>query len=163
MGSIGSGTRPAVTTSGCSSTVAIHIQQLQSGCLQALGEDLHEPSVNLIAEVVVLIALGAKALAVKCQRMRRLLRPGVKMPAIRSKQPRPSQYFTSTDSLHRREATVRDHELHRHQTFANEVKVVGGIALMEDDLPCLEAHVHGTSGDQLDVAILHAMKERMLS
>src|SRR5271157_1559993 len=68
MGSIGSGTRPAVTTSGCSSTVAIHIQQLQSGCLQALGEDLHEPSVNLIAEVVVLIALGAKALASKCQR-----------------------------------------------------------------------------------------------
>ena len=73
MGSMGSGTGPAVTASVCSSMGAIHIQQLQSGCLQALGDDLHKALVNVIAEVVVLVALGAKTLAVKGQRMGCLL------------------------------------------------------------------------------------------
>src|ERR1035438_9413378 len=90
MGSIWSGTRPAVTTSVCSNMAAIHIQQLQSGCLQALGDDLHEALVNLIAEVVVLIALGAKTLAVEGQRMRGFLRSGIEAPAIRGKQPGPA-------------------------------------------------------------------------
>src|SRR5271166_3454462 len=34
---------------------------------------------------------------------------------------------------------------------------------MEDDLPCLEAHVHGTSGNQLDMPVLHALEKRMFS
>src|SRR5208283_3587995 len=85
------------------------------------------------------------------------------MPAVGRKQPRPSQYLASTDSLHRSKAAVRDGELHRDQTLTNEVKVVGRVALMEDDLPRLEAHVHRTSGNQLDVPILHALKKWMLS
>src|SRR5208283_2234669 len=134
MGSIGSGTSLAVPTSGCSSMVAIHVQQLQSGCFQALCDDLHEPLVNLIAKVVVLIALGTKALAIKGQRMRRLLGAGVKMPAIGGKQPGPAQDLAAADGLHSREAAVRDHELHGYQAFANEVKVVSRVALMEDDM-----------------------------
>src|ERR1035438_309732 len=80
--SMGSGTRPGAAISVCSSMGAIHIQQLQSGCLQALGDDLHKALVNVVAEVVVLVALGAQTLAVKGQRMCSLLYPCVKMPEI---------------------------------------------------------------------------------
>jgi hypothetical protein len=120
-----------------------------------------EPLEKFVAEVVILLAFAPKAFAVKRQGSRGPLRPRAKVAAVRGEQPRPAQHVPRACRLYSGQAAMRDHDIHGHLTFANEVKLIGRVALAEDNLTFLEAHVAGASGDELDVPLFQGLEERV--
>ena len=67
--------------------LAVDVEQLQPGRLQALDQHRHEALHQLVAEVVVRLALAAQALAVERDRAGQLQRLGVVGPAVGRDQP----------------------------------------------------------------------------
>jgi hypothetical protein len=65
--------------------------------------------------------------------------------------------------MNNRGAAMRDHCLHGHLPFPDEIELVRRVPSAEDSLALVETDVPGASGQQVDVPLFQVPEKRMLS
>src|SRR3972149_2442874 len=111
---------------------------------------------------MIFVTLAAKADPVQSDSARQFQGSSIRESAVGSKQPRPPQHVSCDERVDGHRPAPRDEDLPLHSAMANDVEVVGGIALMEDVLAGLEGDVGAAAGDEGKVAGLQALEERVL-
>ena len=88
-------------------TVAIHVHELEAGCLKTGDEHLREAGDQVVAEGRVVVALAAEAGAVELHGADGVDRAPGEVPRVRRQQPRPAEDLAGADGLDREPAASR--------------------------------------------------------
>src|SRR5512143_3540537 len=153
----------ADTTVGATSVVAIEIQELNAGRLEAGDHHAGEPLQQLVAETRVLLALRAEAGPVERQGPDGVQRPRVEARPVGREEPRPAEHLAALDRLDRDRTSVGHEDLDRDPALAHDEEVVGGRALAEHELARLEDHVRDAPHDRVEVRGAQVLEEGVLA
>ena len=129
IGLAGAAIHPAASRS-----VAVDVEELEPRRLQALLHDVREALQELVAEVVVGLALAAQALAVERDGARRLDRARVEHPVVGRDEPRPAEDVARAERLHDERRAPRRGDLERHPALAEEEELVRLLARPEEEV-----------------------------
>ena len=128
--------------------VVVEVEELHPGHVEPLGHDLGEALEELVAELVVLLALRPEALAVERDGANELGRLPVEVPAVGRHEPRPAEDVARPDGLED-ERPVRGREgLDGDRPLAHDVELVGVLPLLEEVRPRVPLDVRGATRDR---------------
>src|SRR5271157_2706106 len=83
------------------------------------------------------------------------------MPAVRRGNPGPAENFAFAHSLDRGWAQVRNHHLDGNRAAANEIELVGGVALQKNEMFLRELDIFRAAGDERQMFFGEILEERM--
>src|SRR5579862_2243382 len=111
---------------------------------------------------MIFFALRPQTLSVKGDGTYAIDSPGVKLPLKRRQQPRPPQEFSDAQRCHNNRLARRSKNFHCHLAFANQVKSVCRVALLEDVCARFESNIGGTTHHELGEFTVESLEKGML-
>src|SRR5512135_3608020 len=153
----------AETVVAAASVVAIKIQELHAGRLEAGDHHLGEPLQELVAEGRVLLALRAQAGPVERQGPHRVEGARVEAGPVGRKEPRPAEHLAALDRLDGDRPLVGHEHLDRDPPLPDHVEPVGGRTLAEDELARLEDDVGDAPDHGVEVRAGQVLEEGVLA
>src|SRR6266568_4723514 len=121
--------------------MSVHVQQLHAGGLEPFQNHVGGLPHELVAELVVLLALSPQAGAVQGQRGHGLQDPGVEPPPVRREQPGEPDHLARADGLDHDAAALRCRDLDGGPTPPDQVEAVGRVSLPEQERAGVEPDV----------------------
>src|SRR6186997_79323 len=106
---------------------AIHVQQPHPCMLQAVDHHLGEALHQLVAQLLVVVALAAQAGAVERDRAQRSRGAGLEVPG-------PADHLAGLDRVDHEPAAFRRVQLEGDSPAPDDVEGVGGLAFTEEEL-----------------------------
>ena len=119
----------------------IDVDKLQPRCLQAFLDHARKPLQKRVAKVVIFVGFSAKAFTIQGDRSRQFVGLGGELPAVRRKEPRPTQHISFAKGLDDDGTAWRSVDLRGHLAVADEIALVGFPTLQEHELSGFKAHV----------------------
>src|SRR5690348_15568498 len=141
----------------------INVQQLHAGRLQPVLEDLAKALKQLVAEVVILLAFVAQTFAVERDGAGEFDGASIRAPKIWGDQPGPSEDVVFLERFDGDGRAVRLKDLQRHAALAQEIELIGLLALAEQVSTRLETHVGRAADQQFQVLGIETFEKRVLS
>jgi hypothetical protein len=137
--------------------------KLRTHSFQAALRNARKSLQEFVAKIVVLFSFPAKAVTIHSERSSRIEGSGRELPAIRGKQPRPTQNIAVSESHDVEGTPALGGYVKLNSSLADEVELVGVFALVKNEFPSLKAHIRGATGNQFEVTCREISKERMRS
>src|SRR5262249_9181860 len=147
----------------CPFRSSVDIQLLHAGGGQPAGHNGHEPLHQLVAELMVLVALLAQPGTVEGQPMYRIGRPGVERPAIWWQQPGPADDTAGAERLDGYCPAVA--EMHADGDLPRLDQVEGDrrLSLPGQELAGCCSELPGAAGETNAKRLAQVVQERMLA
>src|SRR5579859_6457648 len=141
----------------------VDVEDLHAHRLKALDQHGHEALHHVVAEIVLGLAFPAEARGIHGDRTRELERLGVIGPAIGWDQPGDADDLALAEGLEGERAAPRRVDLQGEPTVPDQIELIRRLALVEEVLSRLEAHVLRAAHDDVEEVLLHLREERMLA